>query len=232
VPPRPKVTPLAAERFALTLTMSQDMYDKLAHAKDLLAHQLPSGDIVQVLDRALDALIEKLEKRKFGRADKPRESHPRESKNLPYIPARVRHAVHERDGGRCTFVAENGHRCEARKFLEFDHVLEVARGGQSTVENLRLRCRAHNQYTAEQTYGPDLMEAKREEARRAAAKKRAEEVIPYLQALGIRAEKARHASERCPDMPDASLEDRVEAALGCFAAKPSRPEARQPIMSV
>jgi hypothetical protein len=48
----------------------------------------------------------------------------------------------------------------------------VARGGQATVDNLRLRCRSHNQYDAECTFGAGFMERKREEAREAAAAKR------------------------------------------------------------
>jgi hypothetical protein len=34
-------------------------------------------------------------------------------------------------------------------FLEFDHVVPFAAGGPSTLENLELRCRAHNAYEAE-----------------------------------------------------------------------------------
>jgi hypothetical protein len=77
--------------------------------------------------------------------------------------------VWERDGGRCTFVGESGQRCPARKLLEFDHVDPVARGGRATVEGMRLRCRAHNQYAAECTFGMAFMEHKRREARDAAA---------------------------------------------------------------
>src|SRR5207247_4791182 len=122
----------------------------------------PSGDVVQALDRALDALIQRLEKRKFGAADKPRKAGRRESNNPRHVPASTRRAVSQRDGGRCTFVGEHGHRCEARKMLEFDHIHEIARGGGTTVENLRLRCRAHNTYKAEQTFGPGLWNGRRE----------------------------------------------------------------------
>ena len=55
--------------------------------------------------------------------------------------------------------------------MEFDYIGEVARCGEATVENLRLRCRAHNQYTAECRFGAGLMEEKREKARQEAAAK-------------------------------------------------------------
>jgi len=62
-----------------------------------------------------------------------------------------------------------------------------------------------------------------EDARRAAAKERAEEVIPWLRALGIRAEHARKAVERCESIPNATLEERVKLALSCFGPRTLSP---------
>jgi 5-methylcytosine-specific restriction endonuclease McrA len=70
--------------------------------------------------------------------------------------------VAERDGKQCTFVSDTGVRCAERAMLEFDHELPVARGGRSTVANVRLRCRAHNQLAAEQVYGEGFMREKRD----------------------------------------------------------------------
>jgi hypothetical protein len=118
--------------------------------------------VAEALDRAFDALLEKLEKRKFAATQRPRVC--RGSANPRYVPADVRRAVNARDGGQCTFVSDSGRRCDARRFLEYDHVLEVARGGRATVEGIRLRCRAHNQYSAEQTFGVQFMRRRRREA--------------------------------------------------------------------
>jgi len=116
-----------------------------------------------VLERALDALVEKLERRKFAKAARSRPG--KASKNPRHIPADVRRAVWERDEGQCTFVSDKGKRCEARTRLEFDHIDPVARGGRSSKDGLRLRCRAHNQYEAECTFGAGFMREKRESAR-------------------------------------------------------------------
>jgi hypothetical protein len=143
----------------------------------------------------------------------------------------MKRAVWERDGGRCTFVAESGHRCESRKRLEFDHIDPVAIGGEATVDNIRLRCRAHNQYEAESIFGAGFMETKREAAKEAAekrertaaekqaraaeqkaraAEKRAQEaeekdpdrsVVPWLRQLGCGLEDAREAAAFCATMP-------------------------------
>jgi hypothetical protein len=166
-----RLAPLAPQRYALQLTVSQETHDKLRYAQELLGHQLPSGDLAQILDQALDALICQLEKRKFAATSEPRESrHP--TRSARHIPAAVKRAVRERDQGQCTFRSESGRRCPARTRLEFDHVEPVARGGQATVDGIRLRCRSHNQYDAECTFGAGFMERKREEAREAAAAKR------------------------------------------------------------
>jgi 5-methylcytosine-specific restriction endonuclease McrA len=159
VPQYPRVAPLSPGRFALQLTVSQETHDKLRHAQALLAHAVPSGELAEVLDRALDALIAKLEKQKFAATDKPRT--PRASSSARHVPAHVRRAVKKRDKGQCTYVSSDGHRCEARKFLEYDHEVPLARGGKTCAANLRLRCRAHNQLEAERVFGAGFMEGKR-----------------------------------------------------------------------
>jgi hypothetical protein len=167
-PPRPKLTPLAPERFALQVTIGQATHDKLRRAQELLAHSLPSGDVAQVLDRALDELIVVLERRRLAATDRPRAR--RSAANKRYIPADVKRKVRKRDGDQCTFRSEAGRRCTERRFLEFDHTKPVARGGRSTVGGLRLRCRAHNQHEAERMFGKGFMGEKRQEARRKAAR--------------------------------------------------------------
>jgi hypothetical protein len=156
--------PPPIERYLVKLTIEKSTHDKLRYAQTLLSHAVPSGDVAQVLDRALDTLIAELEKRKFG-AGARRPAQHRRSRSARHIPAHVRRVVWERDGGRCTFVSASGHRCEARTFLEYDHIDPVARGGSASVERMRLRCRTHNQLEAERAFGAGFMARKREDAR-------------------------------------------------------------------
>jgi 5-methylcytosine-specific restriction endonuclease McrA len=81
--------------------------------------------------------------------DKP----PAPAKRTRTIPAKVRSAVWKRDGGRCTFVGEQGHRCGSTHQLEFHHIEAFARGGQSTVANVTLYCNSHNRHAAEKELG-------------------------------------------------------------------------------
>lgn len=163
-PPSGRTTPLSPGRFGLQLTMSAETRGKLGRAQELLGQTVARGDLAEVFDRALDALIEKLERRRFGATNATRQVRP--AKNARHIPAGVRRAVRARDGERCTFSSDAGRRCEERAGLEFDHIIPVARGGESTVANLRLRCHAHNQLEAERAFGAAFMQAKREQGPR------------------------------------------------------------------
>ena len=64
----------------------------------------------------------------------------------------MRREVWKRDGGQCAFVGTEG-RCSERGFLEFHHVEPYAVGGPAVVDNVALRCRAHNVYEAERYFG-------------------------------------------------------------------------------
>jgi 5-methylcytosine-specific restriction endonuclease McrA len=155
---RTKVAPIAPERYSLQVMISGATREKLRRAQELLGHAVPGGNVEQVLERALDTLIVQLEKRKFGTTDQPRKPRPGGTRRA--IPGQIRRLVYQRDAGRCAALKQDGERCGSTTRLEFDHIVPVARGGRSTVENLRLVCRAHNRFAAEQAFGREFMEAK------------------------------------------------------------------------
>ena len=203
------------ERYLLQVTVNRRTREKLRYAQALLSHSLPAGDVAQVLDRALDSLILQLETRKFGSAARPRPGRPSARKR--HIAAEVRREVWVRDLGRCTFVSTAGRRCNERRFLEFDHVEPVARGGRATVDGIRLRCRAHNQYEAERAFGAEFMSRRRgaaSDARaQAALRAQIQDVLTGLRHLGCRPGDARRAAEYSESLPVATLEERMRGAL-------------------
>jgi hypothetical protein len=148
---RPAVlAPLAPDRYKVQFTASRDTYDKLQRARDLLRHVIPDGDPAAVFDRALDALLADLFKRKLAATGCARPQSA--AGGTRYIPAAVRREVWKRDAARCAFVGHGG-RCTERGFLELHHVTPFADGGQATVDNIELRCRAHNAFESEQYFG-------------------------------------------------------------------------------
>jgi hypothetical protein len=153
VPPTPTraevhpavVDALSPDRYKLQLTITGDTLEKLELAKDMLRHAIPSGDVAQILDRALALLVDDLARKKFAASDRPRRSDG-VAPDSHDVSAEVKRVVFVRDRGRCAFVGRDGHRCHERAYLEFHHVKPFSEGGLPTVENIQLRCRAHNNY--------------------------------------------------------------------------------------
>ena len=166
-PPRPAVVaPLAPERFKLQLTISRKTRERLEEARDLLGHQVPDGDLAEVVDRALDVLVRELRRKKYAETEAPRKPRLVEEKGATrHIPNHVKREVARRDGHQCTFVAENGQRCPARGKLEFHDIDPQAKGGAPTLSNVTLRCKAHNGYAAEADYGAEVVARSIAEAR-------------------------------------------------------------------
>jgi 5-methylcytosine-specific restriction endonuclease McrA len=73
----------------------------------------------------------------------------------------VKREVYARDGGCCSYVDPLGRRCTETRYLELDHLMPFAHGGEHVAPNLALRCAAHNALAAEEAFGRAAIEQKR-----------------------------------------------------------------------
>jgi 5-methylcytosine-specific restriction endonuclease McrA len=169
--------PILKKKFKLEFAVEPECMKKIEETKELLSRKYPDGvPLGTILEEALDAYLDKHSpNRKRKRREKRREKqettripHTHSGKNNKNISNRSRHIpqalqdkVFERDGGRCTFIGRNGVRCSSTWNLHIDHIKPYARGGDHSVDNLRLRCAAHNQLEAENAYGKEFMAEKR-----------------------------------------------------------------------
>jgi hypothetical protein len=165
------VEPLSAARYRIQLNASAQLKEKLEHALDLLSHSNPSGDLAVMVERAVDLLIERVEKQRFAQTKSPRRGKASGAKKRGRsVKSGAFHAVSRartpndtmrqivaRDGLRCTFVGSDGQRCTARKFIQIHHEDPWARGGGETVDNLRILCASHNRLLAERDFGRELV---------------------------------------------------------------------------
>ena len=150
-PPKPMIQVLAPERYKLQLTITKNTHDTLRQLQDLLRHTIPDGDPARIVDRGLQLLLEAVLRQKCGTTKQEREG-AQVCRDSRRISAAVRRAVWKRDGGRCAFAGPHG-RCTERAFLEYHHVIPYAAGGEATLDNIELRCRAHNAYEAQLFFG-------------------------------------------------------------------------------
>jgi hypothetical protein len=132
--------------------VSKQVHEKLERCKKLLSRKYPDGVDYDTLFNEMTELY--LDKNDPDRCELKSKALDNNTKHSRYIPEHVKTQVWQRDEGRCTFVGSNGKRCECEYNLQYDHYpVPFARGGKSTVNNLRLLCAKHNRHTAKKTYG-------------------------------------------------------------------------------
>jgi 5-methylcytosine-specific restriction endonuclease McrA len=165
------VEAISPGRHRVEFTCSAELRAKLEYARDLMRHSNPKGDLAINIERAVDLLIAKVERERFGKTMRPRTTSNDPLDQIARgekIPADVRRVVAERDGYRCTFESADGWRRPARSFLQFDHIIPRARGGEHTVANVCLKCGVHNRLAAKKLFGRDYIEKKIAESQKTA----------------------------------------------------------------
>ncbi len=151
---RDLAVPLTADLRRLHINVSRLFLKKLEAARAALSHARPGASAEEILEAGLDLVLAQYAKRK-GIVEKPRNVSP--PVKADHVPAHVKRAVWIRDGGRCQWPVDSGGICGSTVRVEFDHIVPRAWGGPSTVENIRLTCRVHNDLAARRAFGDEWM---------------------------------------------------------------------------
>jgi hypothetical protein len=169
--------------YQMQFTTTAEHAELLERAKALLSHRSPKVSLGDVHLQAMRLLVEALEKQRYGskdEADTAPERPSTDGRDKPtinsracgevgtprrrgrYVPAKLRRAVFERDERQCAYLDERGIRCRETERLELHHLEPFARGGAHRLENLSLRCEAHNTLAAEQDFGREHIARRRD----------------------------------------------------------------------
>ncbi len=217
-----KFTPLSGECVALRGQLSLAAYEHFQRVRALASHAVPSGNAALVIEYALKLAADLLDRKKFGRGVR---THPRNGEpNGRYVPAAIRQAVCERDGGRCTFTAPDGTRCGSEWRLELDHIVPLAQGGKTTVDNLRSLCGPHNRHEAKRILGASFVAGRIERAH--AERMRARHRKTKQEALRAGAERSGGAQHSTGQ--EGAPADAVTHATPGNEASPATEPARDP----
>jgi hypothetical protein len=169
VPPKENERVVGATQTEIRFVADDALMEKLKRIRELDAHVTPGASYLELFHRMADVVLKKLDP--LAKENKLQESAPpaelssdlrshesrlakNQNVNPRFIPAAIKRAVWRRDRSQCTFVSSAGRRCSAKFGLQIDHRIPVALGGTADFENLRLLCRAHNQYEARNKLGP------------------------------------------------------------------------------
>lgn len=156
------------QRYQMQFTTTQEHAELIEKAKALLSNTPTKLSLGELHLQAMRLLVEALETKRFGPkrlATKPDGStnHPRQRGR--HVPTLLRRQVYERDQGQCTFVDDCGKRCAETHFIHVHHLTPFAHGGPHRLDNLTLRCAAHNALAAEQDFGREHMDGRRDGSR-------------------------------------------------------------------
>jgi 5-methylcytosine-specific restriction endonuclease McrA len=172
---------LEPERYRVQFTAGEEFVKLVERAQALLSHSAGRVPLDDLALRAMRVLVAELEREKrsarkrraraaqtpaneveasaaSGNPKPPRQRGRR-------VPAAVRRVVFERDQSRCAYLDDSGQRCRETHHLELHHLKPFAKGGEHTLANLALRCRAHNALAAEHDFGADFIQHSRDSAR-------------------------------------------------------------------
>jgi hypothetical protein len=149
---------------------TRDPMKKAERAEKRAAHKLPSRPDACHMPSAPGPKIERQQVFRESSAPGPiiegqqlsqESSAPGPNTIRKSVPAAVTHQVWIRDQGQCTYVSQSEQRCGERRMIEIDHINPVARGGTNEITNLRLCCRRHNSWHADEIFGGAWMARKR-----------------------------------------------------------------------
>jgi len=171
--PKEKTRIITETHVQVTLNISNEVVVKLERLKSLLSHKNSNMTQSELIEELADMALQKLSPTaKFNNkaksaeieatksADKvtPNKSQDSKHASLPSKRSVIRE-VWIRDQERCSYVdPKTQKRCESQYKLELDHIHPKALGGPETKDNLRLLCKAHNQWAAIQIFGHKKME--------------------------------------------------------------------------
>jgi hypothetical protein len=146
------VAPLSVDRYRLQVTIEVGAVGVLGAVGGVVGGGIPRGGRAAVVARALKGLRREAGGRACG-APSRRGPAREPAAATRDIPAHVERAVWQRDQGQCSFEGRS-RRCEERSFLEYHHLTPWIVGGAPSVENIALRCSAHNKYEADVYFAP------------------------------------------------------------------------------
>ena len=169
------------EKFQITFTVGADFMEQLERMKELVFRgEKDELELENVFSQAMELYISKhcpkeRNKRRVSKKVEQEEvqdtevvsTNPElvpEPRSTPsrsrYIPVALRDQVLSRDGCQCTYVSPEGIHCGSPWDLEIDHITPFALGGETSLDNLRVLCSAHNLLAACEHFGPEYIEAR------------------------------------------------------------------------
>lgn len=138
--------PISAELVDLRLTVSKEVSVRLETLKD----RLNCARLDELLEKVSAIALKATEPQIPQRTSSPAPVSRR-------VPVKVKYEVRMRDQDQCQFEDPvTKRKCQAKRYLQFEHRKPWVLGGTTTTDNIQLLCAQHNRLRAIQFFGEDL----------------------------------------------------------------------------
>ena len=135
-------------RFSIHFSVTKAGRDLVDEARTALSNRFPKGaSLEELFTEGLKSILKDKAKKTISLGSRKSRS---ENIDKRTATAKVRSQVLKRDNYCCSYVYQDGTRCCSDWQIEVDHIRPYALGGKTTPDNLRVLCRAHNQYLGKQ----------------------------------------------------------------------------------
>ncbi len=142
--PKERTRLLSETHTQTTTNLPNALVEKLERIKSLLSHKNPKMTQAELLDEMSEIVLNTID---------PLRRKSRRTVSVAGIVSSRKQTI-MRDQNRCSYVSPiTGQKCESTYLIEVDHILPKATGGGSTLDNLRVLCKAHNQLAAIEVFG-------------------------------------------------------------------------------
>jgi hypothetical protein len=160
---------IAKDKIELKIVIDDKLNDKLERLKGLLSHKNPNLTYAELLEELTEIALNKIDplrrNAKVKKAAPIQQYENLKPETLPapavqngHVSQKLKSEVWKKGLGQCEFMDPvTRQKCVSKYFLQIDHIMPIALGGDNSIENLRLLCGTHNLFEASRKLGPNVM---------------------------------------------------------------------------
>ncbi len=158
--------PVTSELHEVKIYLDSDDREGLESLRARLSHSMKNvGSNSELIKKLIRIAQESFRRKDLKAEEKPRRivspprflDQPQRGASPSRVPIAIRRAVFKKANTQREFILPAGRRCNAKLFLQVEHRIPRARGGNHEILNLEALCRPHNLIRGIQVFGPDKM---------------------------------------------------------------------------